>query len=113
MGEGCGSLPAGREGGCPGAVAVGVAKRKGIQLEIPQSRGGGRALVGIAMSPATRRGQHRSRKWQSHRELGWRTTGQRFGILCNDQPKESRQHWGIEPAQRALAGATTQVPHRE
>ena len=39
--------------------------------------------------------------------------GQKFGILCNDLSKESRQHWGIEPAQKTLVGATTQVPHRE
>jgi len=65
------------------------------------------------MPPTTRRGQHSSRKWLPHRESGWGPIGQKFGILCNDLSKESRQHWGIEPAQKTLVGATTQVPHRE
>ena len=77
------------------------------------TEGGERALGGIAMPPATRRGQHSPRKWQPHRESGWRTAGQRFGSLCNDPPKESKQHSGTEAARKTLAGAATQVPHRE
>lgn len=60
----------------------------------PMGGGGGKPPRGIAMPSATRRGQHSPRKCQSHRESGQRTTGQRFGILCSDQPKESRQCWG-------------------
>lgn len=62
------------------------------------------------MPPPTRRGQHNPRKCQPHRELAWRTTGQRFGILCNDQPKESRQHWGTEPAQGLWQGLFLRCP---
>lgn len=75
--------------------------------------GGGRALGGTAMPPATRRGQHSPRKWQPHRESGRRTAGQRFGSLCKDRPKESKLHWGTEAARKTLAGAATQAPHRE
>lgn len=90
-------------GELPWSSGYGGDREEGIQLERDPPRVGKNGS--IAIPSITRRGQHSHRKCQPHRELGVRTTGQRFGMLCNDQPKENRLPWGTEQGQRTLAGA--------
>lgn len=84
-----------------------------IQLETPSMGGGEESPRWHCNATSYQEGSAQPQKMSVPWGVEWGTPGQGFGILCSEQPKESTQDWGTEPARKALDGAATRVRHKE